>query len=148
MRRMHRSLRIPDPTRTHKQLLIMRLITSIGLSLLLLFSVAATTGHTDTQNGEKVPFAMTEFDGAGVDPSTQQIVTVPGDVNASLGVALCALGILCGLTAIILVLRLFWSPQLASPLRAGPRPLARASVFTSPLRTTALSLTQLGLSRT
>lgn len=150
---MHRSLRIPGSARTHERLLIMRLITSIGLALLLLFGVTATMGHTDSRGGENVPVAVTGHDSPAVDspaadPSPQQIIALPGDMNASLGVALCALGILCGLTAIILIVRLLWSSQLASPLRDGPRPLPRSSVFASPPRTTAFSLTQLGLSRT
>lgn len=146
-------MRIPGSSRTNEQLLIMRLITSTGLALLLLFGATATMGHTDSRGGEGVPVAVTGHDSSAVespaaDPSPQQIVALSGEMNASLGVALCTLGILCGLTAIILIVRLLWSSRLASPLRAGPRPLPRVSVFASPLRTTAFSLSQLGLSRT
>lgn len=131
----------------------MRLITSIGLSLLLLCGITATTGHADAVGSATLPASTTGpqssvVDAPVVDLAQQHVIALPGGANPAAGIALCALGILCGLTAFILVLRLIWGTQLASPSRSGPRPIPRVSVFATPLRTTAFSLIQLRVSRT
>lgn len=131
----------------------MRLITSIGLSLLLLFGITATTGHADTGGSWIGSVATTGshssvVDEPVIDLAPQHVIAFPGGTTPSLGIALCALGILCGLAAIILFLRLLWCTRLASPPRSVPRAIHCVSVFTAPPRATACSLIQLSVSRT
>lgn len=130
----------------------MRLITSIGLSVLLIFGVAATAhGEFDSIGvgaSTAADLVGSPDETALVDPDESEVVASPSGTNALVGAALCALGILCGLTALLLLLRVLWQPPLSSLLRAEPR---FGTPPTAPIvrpRATAITLTQLGLSRT
>lgn len=145
---MLRFFRISRSAETNESLLIMRLITNVALSLLLIFGIAAMT-HSDTDGAGAAQRASTGFvhstDSATVAGQDQeQILTTPAIMEA----ALCALGILCGLTALVLILRVLRRPRISSILHAGPLFFPSMTASGARPRATALSLIQLGLSRT
>lgn len=135
-----------------EQLLIMRLITTVALSLLLLFGMAATS-HSEAEGITPAQFASSGVvgfaDSAEIPDlgSTQPFATADGS-NALLGAALCALGILCGLTAIVLLLRLLWTPRMSHALCVKRSAVPPLGAFGARTHTTALSLIHLGVSRT
>lgn len=146
------SFRIPRSTESKERLLIMRLITSIGLSLLLIFGAAATAhGDFDVAgvgNSVATEFVDTSGSTALVDSDNGEAAVILSGEGSLVGAALCALGVLCGLAALIVLLRALWRPRLSPLGRAGPR---LAPPLTTPVvsaRASAVSLTQLGLSRT
>ena len=131
----------------------MRLITSVGLALLLMLGLAVT-GHTEADGSTPVPLVISGL----MDPHAAPVAGAPveheavvGGVasgpNALVGAALCMLGVLCGLTFMV-VLRGLWRRRMPPVLGDGPRMpllLAAPAVRAHPV---VLSLTQLGLSRT
>ena len=101
------SARTPRSTTLNEQLLIMRLITSVGLALLLMLGLAAT-GHTEADGSTPVPLVISGFMDPHVEPVADAPVeheAVAGGVvsgpNALVGAALCMLGVLCGLAGMI-----------------------------------------------
>lgn len=152
---MHRSPGILRPAVHAEQPVIMRIITTATLALLLLFAFAVTAHSDAGEDGSSPSLAALTVDAydQAYDPPAaadqEQITTAaPTAGSASLaGVALCVLGVLCALAALLVVLRLSRRLARASHLRdllrvhlppaSAPRP-----------RVTAISLTQLGVSRT
>lgn len=137
---------------TSERLLIMRLITTVALSLLLLFGIAATS-HSEAEGIPPAQFAsagVVDFaDSAGIpDLGSTQVFAISDGSNALLGAALCALGILCGLTAIVLLLRPLWTPRMSHVLCAKRSAVPPPGAFGARTHTTALSLIHLGVSRT
>ncbi|GEK86576.1 hypothetical protein [Microbacterium aerolatum] len=134
------------------QLLIMRLIITVALSLLLLFGMA-TTSHSDAEGITPAQFTssgVVDFADSAEIPdlgSTQPFAISDGS-NALLGAAVCALGILCGLTAIVLLLRPLWTPRMSHVLCAKRSAIPPLGAFGARTHTTALSLIHLGVSRT
>lgn len=144
--------RIPRPVHTTGSLLIMRLITTIALSLLLVFGVASTS-HTEVNGGNgpsaaAVGLALSGDDGAIGSTGQEQITSASVGTGTLTGPALCALGILCGLTAMVLFLRILHCPVRSPSLRACSRLPALLTPSGAQPHATAFSLTQLGLSRT
>ena len=147
------SARTPQSVTLNEQLLIMRLITSVGLALLLMLGLAAT-GHTEADGSTPVPLVISGL----MDPHVEPVADAPAEheavagavasgPDALVGAALCILGVLCGLTFMV-VLRGLWRRRMPPVLGDGPRmpsllpaPAARAHPI-------VFSLTQLGLSRT
>lgn len=147
------SARTPRSTTLNEQLLIMRLITSVGLALLLMLGLAAT-GHTEADGSTPAPLVISGL----MDPHVEPVADAPAEheavagavasgPDALVGAALCILGVLCGLTFMV-VLRGLWRRRIPPVLGDGPRmpsllpaPAARAHPI-------VFSLTQLGLSRT
>lgn len=130
----------------------MRLITSVGLALLLMLGLAATT-HLEQGGSAPVPLSMTGLVDPHVEPAQHSAAdeqTTPGmwvDSDELLGGVLCAFGLLCGLTLMVLIRR--------SLQRTPPPTLGRAARAPTLFSTTGahahpvvFSLTQLGLSRT
>lgn len=157
---MRRPPGIHRSTATVDRPVIMRLITTA--SLLLLFAFAVTAHGDATENAaapslaaaaiaafdDDAAFNDTAFDGAEVgEVQTQAALPITG-TNALVGAALCALGVLCGLAAMLLLSRVLRRPGQLSTLQE--RPHTPPSVPASLLRpcVTAVSLIQLGLSRT
>lgn len=138
----------------NERLLIMRLITSVGLALLLALGLAATA-HTDMDGTPPVALVGTDF----IDPHVVPAHAVVGsneavaDVSSSpsdvlLGTALCAFGVLCGLTLMV-ALRSVWRrcrrPQICLTTRMLlPLPVSPVAR----LHAISLPLTRLGISRT
>ena len=147
------SARTPRSVTLNEQLLIMRLITSVGLALLLMLGLAATA-HTEADGSTPVPLVISGL----MDPHVEPVADAPAEheavagggfsgSNALVGAALCMLGVLCGLTFMV-VLRGLWRRRMPPVLGDGPR---RPSLLPAPAARAhpiVFSLTQLGLSRT
>lgn len=149
---------------TNDRLMIMRLITTVSLALLLLFALAATahgesgaagTGSvaattsvaaTSATTPGAADSGATDSGAASAQAALQIVATTPG-TNALTGVALCALGVLCGLAALLLLSRVLQRPG-RSPLVRTRADAHSSPLHSSPPRVTALSLTRIGLSRT
>jgi hypothetical protein len=144
------SARTPRSVTLNEQLLIMRLITSVGLALLLMLGLAATA-HTEADGSTPVPLVISGL----MDPHVEPVAGAPVEHEAVAGgvasgpnaLVGAALGVLCGLTLMV-VLRGLWRRRMPPVLGDGPRmpsllpaPVARAYPI-------VFSLTQLGLSRT
>lgn len=166
---MRRPPGIHRSTATVDQPVIMRLITTVSLALLALFTFAVTA-HDDAGESGTAPSlaaaAVAAFDNAAAfdaadansatavdddaevgEVQTQAALPITG-ASTLAGAALCALGVLCGLAAMLLLSRMLRCPGQLSTLREGPHTLPSAPA--SPLHpcVTAVSLIQLGLSRT
>lgn len=160
---MRRSPGIHRSTAPVDRPVIMRLITTASLALLLLFAFAVTAHGDAGENGAAPSLAAASIeafddavaaDNAGVDNAAavdqdQTPAALPATgMSALAGAAVCILGVLCGLAAMLLLSRVLRRPGQLSTLREKPH--ARPSAPASPLhpRVTAISLIQLGLSRT
>ncbi|MGO4488805.1 hypothetical protein [Microbacterium sp. 2RAF4] len=159
---MRRPPGIHRSTATVDRPVIMRLITTGSLALLLLFAFAVTA-HGDAGENAAAPslaaaaiaafddtaaFDDAAFDGAEVgEVQTQAALPIAG-TSPLVGAVLCVLGVLCGLAAMLLLSRVLRRPGQFSTLRETPRALR--SDPASPLHPcgTAVSLIELGLSRT
>jgi len=130
----------------------MRLITTASLALLLLFAIAAPAHGAAEENGAAPSLAATAidaFDHAAAEDQ-EQIRAAAADIAASTlaGAALCVLGALCGLAAMLLQTRATQRRALVTRLRAGSGAHRRSPTSPPRPRVSALSLLQLGLSRT
>lgn len=161
---MRRPPGIHRSTATVDQPVIMRLITTVSLALLLLFAFAVTAHGDAGENGAAPSLAAAAIDafddtaaiddtatiGADAETDEAQVqAAFPVAVTSTLvGAALCILGVLCGLAAMLLLSRVLRRPGQFSTLRETPRALR--SDPASPLHPcgTAVSLIRLGLSRT
>ncbi|AZS42000.1 hypothetical protein CVS54_03362 [Microbacterium oxydans] len=155
---MRRPPGIHRSTATVDQPVIMRLITTVSLALLLLFAFAVTAHGDAGENGAAPSLAAAAIDAfddtaaIGADAETDEAqaqAALPVAVTSTLvGAALCILGVLCGLAAMLLLSRVLGRPGQFSTLRETPRALR--SDPASPLHPcgTAVSLIRLGLSRT
>ncbi|MBS1674677.1 MAG: hypothetical protein JSS74_12025 [Actinobacteria bacterium] len=149
---MRQSLRIGGSGAIDR-LMIMRLITSIGLSLLLILGVAATShGEAGTSATSAVASssAVASADDLDAEVVRDQIPVIGGSEgsNLLLSGALCTLGVLCGLAVAILLLRMLWRPQSLILRATDLRDVFAMVASTASPRLTRVSLTQLGLSRT
>lgn len=133
----------------------MRLITSLGLSLLLLLGLSSTT-HSEAEWSAPVsPAAAGLTDPhflelpAGTPVAAQAAVTdgAPAGSNALVGAALCVFGVLCGLTFMV-ALRRVWHRRMPPVLGAAPRMPSLIPASAAQAYPIVFSLTQLGLSRT
>lgn len=134
-----------------ERLLITRIITSLGLALLLTLGLAATA-QVQATAAAPVALVVTGLADPHVAPVTTDAVqeAVAGDPagqNMLVGAALCVLGVLCGLT-LIAALRGSSRRHLLPALGVAPRLRSPARAPTNRLGRTGLSLTRLGLSRT
>lgn len=145
------SARTPRSVMLSERLLIMRFITSVGLALLLMMGIAAAS-HLEGKGTAPVPLVISalvdpHIDPAAPDSEVSVIAEVTLQPDALAGVALCVLGVLCGLVFLVLA-RLMWRSR--PPSVTEWQPLHALSLLASPARprVSALSLPQLGLSRT
>lgn len=134
--------------------MIMRLITSVGLALLLIFGLAATA-HTESDGSTPVPLVVSglldpHVETAG-DASAGEHAAVTGGTwtgsDALSSAALCVFGVLCGLTFIVL-LRKLWQRWMPPALGSEPRMTSLLPATSARTHPVVFSLTQLGLSRT
>lgn len=137
-----------------KHLLIMKIITGIGLALLLVVGAWSAAHHeSELSTTPSVSAAISATTGQGVPVSdaveraSDAVVSNAGVVDvAVLGVAGCLLGIVCCLVALALTRGL--SGRMASrTLHVRPRSIAPMYATDRPYAP-ALSLAQLSLSRT
>ena len=139
-----------------ERLLIMKLITSVGLAVLLLLGVAAA-GHSESDGSASVPLPVTVLVDPHVDAvgneaegaKTEHAAVVAGSqgTSALAAAALCILGVLCGLVFAVIVRRL-WARRTPPDSTLRPRPHSLMVLPLARPRATSLSLTELGLSRT
>ncbi|MCC4268925.1 MULTISPECIES: hypothetical protein [Microbacterium] len=141
-----------------ERLLITRIVTALGLALLLMLGIAAA-GHLETDGTTPVPLGMSALVDPHVEPLSggatdardgreqQTVVGESSGASALMGAALCVLGMLCGLVLAVLTYRL-WRSRVLPDRGIWPRVL---SLFPHPStisRVSILSLTQLSISRT
>ena len=174
---MRRPPGIHRSTATRDRPVIMRLITTVSLALLILFAFAVTPHGDAGENGaapslaavaidafDDTAFDTTAFDATAFDDTAFDDTAIEGTgeldevrtqvalpstgTSALVGTALCVLGVLCGLAAMLLLSRVLQRAGQLSILRESSHTLP--SVPASPLHpcVTAVSLIQLGLSRT
>ena len=159
---MRRPPGIHRSTATRDRPVIMRLITTVSLALLILFAFAVTPHGDAGENGaapslaavaidafDDTAFDDTAIEGTGeLDEVRTQVALPSTGTSALVGTALCVLGVLCGLAAMLLLSRVLQRAGQLSILRESSHTLP--SVPASPLHpcVTAVSLIQLGLSRT
>jgi len=139
-----------------ERLLITRLITSVGMALLLMLGVAAAA-HPEPDGSAPVPVAVTaqldpQVDSLSVETLSavaEHVVVVAGQAGTSVlaGGALCILGVLCGLVFAVLT-RTLWRRRTLPDRGARPRTFSSLPLPVVRPRAIGLSLTQLGLSRT
>ena len=131
----------------------MRLISIIGLTLLLVFAVGATAhGSADAASAgtSSVAGETAAADGVAVTADAPALQSAGSEsvFDPAAGALLCVLGILCGLVAAILLHRLV---RRRSPLLGYLRVVLAtigATVRHAPPRPSSLSLTTLSISRT
>lgn len=136
-----------------EQLLIMRLITSVGLALLMMLGLAATA-HTELDTAAPVPLVVSELLDSHVAPSAhtgaEHEAVADGSwsgSNALIGAALCVFGVLCGITFMVVLQRL-WRRRMPPVLGEVSRMLSLPPASAARAHPIVFSLTQLGLSRT
>lgn len=168
---MASSPRTPRPEILAEKLLITKLITSVGLALLLLLGASAAERHPDaasahlpvttdatspsTASGSVaipataargvLPAAAVDAAPAGIGAASGTVVS---EMESSFGAHLgCLLGVLCGLALFVRGRR--WGGR-AMPLLTGASLRAPSRLSAPPRRRTGvgLSLSQLGMSRT
>ena len=134
-----------QPPLLSERLLITRIITSLGVALLLVLGVWAST-HGEPGEAGAIAASV-------VDVSYEQALPVDVDGTSGplwaeviFGATACLLGVLCGLVLIALMFRLL---RQLSPtgFTIAPRVRFRLRALSRP-RATVLTLAQLGLSRT
>lgn len=138
----------------NEQMLIMRIITSVGLALLLMFGLAATA-HSESTASTTLPLVVSGISDPHVetsrDASPGEYAAVTGDTgsgsDALIGAALCVFGLLCGLTFVVL-LRKSWQQRMPPALGSEPRVTSLLPASAARANPVVFSLTQLGLSRT
>ncbi|PRB12102.1 hypothetical protein CQ042_16045 [Microbacterium sp. MYb62] len=167
---MRRSPGIHRSTAPVDRPMIMRLITTACLALLLLFAFAVTAHGDAGENGAAPSLAAASIEAfddavaagnaasvdnaaavdsaAAVDQDQTPAALPATGTSALAGAALCILGVLCGLAAMLLLSRVLRRPGQRSTLREKPHALPSALAAPMHPRVTAISLIQLGLSRT
>jgi hypothetical protein len=126
-------------------MLIARVITAVGLALLLVIGAWSTSGGSaDVHASLCLASGVSAPAGAAPTASATDGATAVDVLGSDLGV--CLLAVLCGVALVLLFRRLVGhgtrplgarAPRAVAPSRAGPLPLVHA-----------LSLTQLSISRT
>lgn len=154
---MLRTLRIQRSAEPNTRLLIIRLITSTALALLVFFALTATA-HSDLASTETAGLSAlssatnstaSSADSAELaDPDQATPLASANDANALVEAAVCVLGVLCGLTAMIVL----WRTLRARDLFSAPSSLERfvptpVALVTRP-RVSMVSLALLSVSRT
>jgi hypothetical protein len=126
-------------------MLIARVITAVGLALLLVIGAwSSSHGPADVHASLCLASGVSPAAGTATADDGAGTVTAIDVLSSDIGV--CVLAVLCGVALVLLLLRLRGRdsrplgsriPRLTSPSRAGPR-----------IVVPALSLTQLSISRT
>ena len=131
-----------------ERLLITRIITSVVLALLLIVGAWLAT-HTEPEVAAPTASSVAEHVDAHIAPiaAGTQVIDQGTMSPAILGVAVCVLGVLCGLLLVV-VTRWMHRTRRPQPTQ-GLLPLLRALLPTPAApRATAFTLTQLSISRT
>lgn len=142
------SARTQNPVTLSERLLITKIITSVGLALLLLVG-AWTATHVEPEKVSSVSSAATELVEAHATSVAPGLNTIEHSAGGSslLGAAACVFGMLCGLLLLAVASR-WWSCTRVPLDGKKVLPLIRALPSRVLIRSNALSLTQLGISRT
>ncbi len=140
--------RTQDAVILSERLLITRIITGVALALLLIVGAWMAT-HIEPAATPPTASSTTEQMDAHIAPiATGAPVTDQGTTSPTLqGIAVCVLGVLCGLLLVVMNRWLHRTPR-PQP-ESGLLPLLRVlSPAPSPPRAAAFTLTQLSISRT
>lgn len=133
----------------NERLLTVRLMTSIGLALLLLVGIAVA-GHFEGEESTPAAAVVSSavapshpVDSAPVSAAVEGVL----ESDILVGAALCILGVLCGLALFALV-RILWHrrPQPA-PMATAPLQRPVPMLLAAP-RVVSFTPTELGISRT
>lgn len=136
--------------------MIMRLISIIGLTLLLIFAVgAAEHGSADVTTASTSAGASLEADVSGAGAASagsagmvMHVAKGVAQLDPVAGAVLCVLGLLCGLVAAVMLYRLLWRVIAVVAGSDMAQPRLRIDSKRILLRRTSLTLTTLGISRT
>ncbi|RUQ07492.1 hypothetical protein D8M34_03735 [Microbacterium sp. HSID17254] len=153
---MFHSIRVACHGRPDRSQMIMRLISIIGLTLLLIFAVgAAEHGSADVTKASTTASTSLDADESGADAAAaepagvvMQLATGAAQVDPVTGAVLCVLGLLCGLVAAVMLYRLLWRTTAVVVETHAAQPRTSAAPNSIPLRRTSLTLATLGISRT
>jgi hypothetical protein len=144
--------RNPRSVTLSERLLITRFITSVGLALLLIFGIAATA-HAESDGPASAALMSgildPHLDAVTTESAHEAQIGESAETGLLVGAALCVFGVLCGLTLIVAVARRWLrrsTPPILSIMPREAAPLLYRA--TERWRAGALTLTQLGLSRT
>lgn len=147
------SVRTSRSATLNEQLLIARLITSVVLALLLIFG-AAVSAHTEQEGAASASLLLSGVIDPHIEPATDASaapeVVVAGSSSGSsalVDAALCVFGILCWLTFMV-VMRKLWRRRMSPVLGDAPRMRSLLPASAVRAHPVVLSLTQLSLSRT
>jgi hypothetical protein len=133
-----------------ERLLKTRLLTSVGLALLLLLGVAVSThGEMDMASDPRSLSASVSphIDAAGVDAGHEATAVTMSESGALVGAALCVFGMLCGLTLLVFARRLL-SRRIPTTVGVSARLTLMLPAVAARRHAAVRSLTQLGISRT
>lgn len=140
--------RTQDAVILSERLLITRIITSVALALLLIVGAWMAT-HTEPETAAPPASSVAEHVDAHIAPIAAGTPVMDQGTGSPtlLGVAVCVLGVLCGLLLVV-VNRWLHRARRPQPER-GLSPLLRALLpAPAPPRAVAFTLTQLSISRT
>lgn len=131
----------------------MRLISTLGLTLLLVFAIGATAhGSADVTAAGTTSIAgdpaVTSADSVTTVDSAPQAAATSTQFDPAAGALLCVLGILCGLLAAILIYRLVWRRPVTLAEATVTHTAIRATKYRQRPRRVSLSLATLGIART
>lgn len=132
-----------------ERLLITKIITSVALALLLIVGAWMAATHTETETAAPTASSVTEHVDAHIAPlaADAPVMDQGTAAPALLGVAVCVLGVLCGLLLVV-VNRWLLRARRPQP-EPGLLPLLRAMMpAPAPPRAAAFTLTELSISRT
>jgi len=127
----------------------MRVITSVGLALLLVLGLAMAHSDASPSASPASPVSAAAGDDAVPAPGgslAAPVVASAADAGLLLGATACIFGILCGLA--LLAVRRRARPRPASVLLDRGERATPVLALVVGVRPTSLSLTQLSLSRT
>lgn len=133
--------------------MIIRLITSTALALLVFFALSATAhsdlASTETAGVSTVSFAANSADSAEQVDSGQAIpLASANSANALVEAAVCVLGALCGLAAMIVLWRTLRARDLLSAASSLALSVPTPVTCVTRARVSMVSLALLSVSRT
>jgi hypothetical protein len=132
-----------------ERLLITRIITSVGLALLLVIGAWSATHaeQQDSENGAAAPIVALVEMHLGVPDTSTDSIGQTAEGTLMLGAATCILGVLCGLLLVVVNWLLRFLGRATA--RGSMSPLTRV-VRPAPVipRAATFSIAQLGISRT
>lgn len=147
------SIRTSRSATLNEQLRTARLITSVVLALMLMLG-AALSAHSEREEAASAPLLLSGLINSQVEPATdasaaheKAVGGVSSGSSALVDAVLCVFGVLCWLTFMV-VMRRLWRRRMWPVLGDAPRIRSLLPASAARAHPIVLSLTQLSLSRT